>query len=139
MNNNSVTAFATPILFIVFNRPSQTKHVFEAIRSRKPTKLYIAADGPRPKISEDKEKCSMVRDILSQVDWACQVETRFQDENLGCKEAVSGAIDWFFEHEEEGIILEDDCLPSSYFFVYAASMLERYRENDKMMHIGGIN
>ncbi|MFL2832356.1 MAG: hypothetical protein ACJ0BK_01935 [Coraliomargaritaceae bacterium] len=131
--------FSTPILFVVFNRPDQTKAVFEVIRRQQPSRLYLAADGARANVKADKEKCLLVRKIISQIDWDCHVETRFQSKNLGCRQAVSEAIDWFFNHEEEGIILEDDCLPSDYFFEYATIALERYRDNPKVMHIGGIN
>ncbi|MCH2074375.1 MAG: hypothetical protein MK130_05890 [Puniceicoccaceae bacterium] len=137
INTNKI--FKTPILFLVFNRPSCTEKVFKAIAAARPSKLYVAADGARSDRIGEIDLCSQVRSIATKVDWECEVETRFQSENLGCREAVSGAIDWFFEHEEEGIILEDDCLPSSYFFDYAATSLARYRDNPKVMHIGGIN
>ena len=137
--SNANETLKTPVLFLVFNRPSCTEKVFKAIAGARPTKLYVAADGARLGRPGEADLCAQVRAIATRVDWDCELKVLFREENLGCRLAVSSAIDWFFEHEEEGIILEDDCLPSSYFFVYAASMLERYRENDKMMHIGGIN
>lgn len=136
---NSDEILKTPILFLVFNRPICTEKVFKAIAAARPSKLYVAADGARTDRIGETDLCAQVRSIATKVDWECQVETRFQNENLGCREAVSGAIDWFFEHEEEGIILEDDCLPSSYFFEYAAAALARYRNNYKVMHIGGTS
>lgn len=139
MSDKTEHTFGTPILFVVFNRPEQTREVFEAIRSQRPEKLYIAADGPRNHVEGDAERCRVVREIVSNIDWCCRLKTRFQEENLGCRRAVSEAIDWFFEDEEEGVVLEDDCLPSSYFFEFVAMGLERYRENEQIMHIGGIN
>jgi hypothetical protein len=105
----------SPILFLVFNRPEKTSRVFEAIKAAKPGRLYISADGPRPGNSEDARLCNTVRAIVTHVDWPCRVKTRFNMENQGCKMAVSSAISWFFEQETEGIILEDDCLPSPAF------------------------
>lgn len=129
----------TPVLFLVFNRPSTTRRVFEAIRNAKPLKLYIAADGPRYHKKGEAEKCLEVRSIVLDVDWECEVHTLFRDENLGCGEGVSSAITWFFEHEPEGIILEDDCLPSSDFFPYCSELLERYRDDKRVMGISGTN
>lgn len=129
----------TAVLFLVFNRPDTTRQVFEAIRQAKPPRLYVAADGPRADKPGEGEKCEQVRRIATQVDWDCEVKTLFRDKNLGCKYAVSGAIDWFFENEEEGIILEDDCLPSQSFFWFCEELLERYREHDKIMQICGFN
>lgn len=137
--NSSNALFNVPVLLLVFNRPNCTKKVFEAIAAARPSKLYVAADGARSCRLGEADLCVQVRAIATRVDWGCELKVLFREENLGCRRAVSGAIDWFFEHEEEGIILEDDCLPSPYFFEYAAQALERYRDNDQVMHIGGIN
>src|SRR5262245_34493472 len=96
---------------MVFNRPEPTARVFEAIRRARPPRLYVAADGARVSRPGEIESCSQTRAIATAVDWPCELKTLFREQNLGCKRAVSGAIEWFFENEEEGIILEDDCLP----------------------------
>ena len=128
----------TPILFLIFNRPDLTQRVFAVIKQVKPRKLFIAADGPRPdRIGED-ELCKETRElVLNMVDWDCEVKTLFRESNLGCKLAVSGAIDWFFEQVEQGIILEDDCLPSQSFFNFCETLLDKYSFDDRIMHIGG--
>ena len=128
-----------PLLFIIFNRPAVTRKVFSAIRDSRPEKLYIAADGPRNSRPSDSQLCEETRSIVKQVDWPCQVITRFQDENLGCKAGVSSSISWFFEHEESGIILEDDCLPSRSFFEYCEELLSKYKEDPRVWHICGDN
>jgi hypothetical protein len=136
---NPPAKFKTPVLLIVFNRPETTRVVFEAIRSARPPRLYVAADGPRPAKLADKETTAKVRQIVSEVDWPCDVKTLFRDVNLGCGKAVSSAISWFFSCEEEGIVLEDDCVPSKSFFWYCQELLERYRDDTRVMHIGGNN
>ena len=129
----------TAVLFLVFNRPDTTRQVFEAIRKAEPPRLYIAADGPRVEKAGEAEKCEQARRIATQVDWECEVKTLFREKNLGCRVAVSSAIDWFFENEEEGIILEDDCLPSQSFFWFCEELLERYRDDRRIMMISGDN
>lgn len=131
--------FQTAVLLVIFNRPETTRLVFEAIRKVKPLRLYIAADGPRPGNDSDRIKCKEAREILGEVDWDCQVKTLFRDENLNCGVGPSSAFTWFFENEEEGIILEDDCLPSQSFFWFCQELLERYRHDSRIMHIGGNN
>ena len=132
-------AFETPILFLVFNRPDLTQKVFETIRNCQPSRLYVAADGPRPHKSGELQLCAETRKIMEQVDWDCAVRKLYRDENLGCGRAVSEAITWFFEQESEGIILEDDCLPDASFYPFCREMLERYRDNDKVGSISGNN
>jgi len=129
----------TPILFLIFNRPDITKTTFEEIRKQKPKFLYIGADGPREEQIDDIRKCNRTREIISEIDWDCDLKTLFREKNLGSKYAVSSAITWFFEHEDEGIILEDDCMPNSSFFLYCSELLSKYRDDTKIMHISGCN
>lgn len=129
----------TAVLFLVFNRPDNTARVFEAIRLAKPPRLYVAADGPREGWEGEADRVAKVREIASAVDWPCEVITLFREINLGCKYAVSGAITWFFEQEEQGIILEDDCLPHPEFFPYCEQLLSRYKDDHRVMAITGDN
>ncbi|MDR3693099.1 nucleotide-diphospho-sugar transferase [Mucilaginibacter sp.] len=127
------------VLFVIFNRPETTKKVFEAIRIAQPKRLYIAADGPRPDHAGDVELCKQTREIVSAIDWECDVKSLFRNENAGCKHGVSAAITWFFDQEEEGIILEDDCLPANSFFKFCDVLLEKYRYDTRIRHITGCN
>jgi hypothetical protein len=129
----------TPVLFIIFNRPGTTQQVFDAIKQQKPKYLFVAADGPRPDKPDDKEKCKATRAIIDQVDWDCNLKTLFRDENRGCGYGPAEAITWFFDHVEEGIILEDDCLPSPYFFKFCSVILERYKSDTRIGIISGTN
>jgi hypothetical protein len=52
---------------------------------------------------------------------------------------VSSAITWFLGEAGEGVILEDDCLPTPAFFRFAATMLERHREDPRIGLIAGSN
>jgi len=113
--------------------------VFDQIRKLRPEKLYVGADGPRANRPDDIQKCAETRRIIEQVDWQCEVHTLFQEKNLGCGEGPSRAISWFFEQEPEGIIVEDDCLPSLSFFQYAEELLEKYRDDKRVMMIAANN
>lgn len=130
----------TPVLFLVFNRPDTTTRVLNAIRKAAPKRLYVAADGGRPDHPSDNLLVRQVREsVASAIDWDCDLQTLFRDHNMGCKMAVSSAIDWFFSHEKQGIILEDDCLPDQSFFTFCEELLSRYADNQRVWHIGGNN
>lgn len=131
--------FKTPVLFLIYNRPDVTHQVFEQIKKIKPIHLYIAADGPKEDVSSDGVLCEQTRSIIKTIDWDCNVKTLFRDDNLGCAKGVSGAISWFFEQEEKGIILEDDCFPDLTFFTFCEEMLNYYNENENVMAISGFN
>jgi hypothetical protein len=129
----------SPVLLVIFNRPGVTGAVFEAIRSAATPRLYIAADGPREGHLNDISLCAQTREILNKIDWDCRVETLLRDENLGCRDSVSEAVNWFFSNETEGIILEDDCLPANSFFRFCDEILEKYRNDGRVRHITGCN
>jgi len=130
----------TPVLFLVFNRLDTTKQVFAKIREIQPKQLFIGADGARAGKEGEAEKVQAVRQyVLNSIDWDCEVKTLFREENLGCGKGVSEAITWFFDNVEQGIILEDDCLPDLSFFTFCEELLNYYKDNERIMHIGGNN
>jgi hypothetical protein len=129
--------FDVPILLLVFNRPDLTGEVLSVLRQLGPKRLYIAADGPRAAVEGEAELCRSTREIATTVDWECEVKTLFRDENLGCGPAVSRGITWFFEQVEEGIILEDDCLPSFSFFEFCKYGLAKFRHDARIGTISG--
>jgi len=139
MATSSEHPLKTAVLFLVFNRPDTTAQVFDAIRKARPQRLYVAADGPRADRAGEAARVESVRKIATAVDWPCDLKTLFRDQNLGCKQAVSGAITWFYEHEEDGIILEDDCLPHPDFFNFCETMLDYYRDDERVDVITGNN
>jgi hypothetical protein len=127
------------VLFVIFNRPDTTFKVFEQIKAAKPKRLYIAADAPRENVLEDKSLCEQTRSVVDYIDWECEVKTLFNKKNKGCRDGVSAAVTWFFEQEEEGIILEDDCLPANSFFKFCDELLDKYRDDTRIRHITGCN
>jgi hypothetical protein len=129
-----------PVLMIIFKRADTALKVIEAISRVKPKKLYIAADGPREGKVGEAEECKDTRDtVMKAIDWECEIHTLFREENLGCGFGPAEAISWFFQHEERGIILEDDCVPGESFFSFCAELLEHYKDDERIMHISGFN
>ena len=130
---------STPVAFLIFNRPELTKTVFAEIAKVKPKKLLVVADGSRQDKQGEAEKCAAARAVIEQVDWDCEVLKNYSDVNLGCGIRVATGIDWVFEHVDEAIILEDDCLPHLTFFEFCRELLEKYRDDERVMMISGSN
>ena len=131
--------FKTPILFLIYKRPDTTARVFEILRKVQPKHLFVAADGPVSEKPGERERCEAARKIIDNVDWDCNVKKLFRQKNLGCKIAVSSAITWFFDNVEEGVILEDDCLPDPSFFIFCQDLLQYYRNDKRISMISGNN
>jgi hypothetical protein len=126
----------SPVLMLVFNRPDFARRCAEAVVAQRPPKLYLAADGPRHR-DESVDTDASRRAVLDTAQGRVPVETLFRERNLGCKRAVEEAVSWFLDKEPEGIIIEDDCLPSPAFFEFCDSMLTRYRDTTRVMHVAG--
>jgi hypothetical protein len=135
----ATNSFDVPILLVIFNRPETQQRVFDEIRKIRPKRLFVVADGPREGKPGEKERCEAARKIIDQVDWECEVKKNFSDTNMGCGKRPASGITWFFENVEEGIILEDDCIPDQSFFNYVQELLEKYRDNERVMVISGDN
>jgi hypothetical protein len=133
-------SFNTPILFITFNRLDTVVKVFDRIKEQKPRYFYWASDGPRFNKPDEVQKVRAVKEyIFSQIDWNCEVKTLFREENMGCGLGVSTAITWFFNNVEQGIILEDDCLPLPGFFEFCEELLNYYKDDQQVFEISGTN
>lgn len=129
----------TPVLLLLFKRPEETRHILQSLRQVKPEILLVSTDGPRVDNYDDIKKCAAVRDVINEVDWNCTVLKNYSDTNLGCGIAPYQGISWAFDQVGEAIILEDDCLPDTTFFRFCEELLEKYRDNERVMHISGNN
>ena len=129
-----------PILIILFNRIDTLQVLFNVIKEQKPKNLYVYGDAPRPHVEGEKEKCEQARDIVRQIDWDCNLKVNFREENSGSAgKGVSSAISWFFEHVEYGIIFEHDVIPHPDYFLFCEELLEKYKDNEKISVINGVN
>jgi len=126
-----------PVAFLIYKRPDVTRRVFAAIAAARPRRLYVIADGPRDE--SEAGRCAATRAIIEEVDWPCEVFQNYAETNLGLKRRVSSGLDWVFAHEEQAIILEDDCLPDPTFFRFCVELLERYRDDERITQIAGTN
>lgn len=129
----------TPVALFIFNRPGTTRLVFDAISKARPAKLLLIADGPRMNRKGEPEACRQAREIVTCVDWPCEVLIEFADENLGCQQRIISGLDWVFSLVEEAIILEDDCLPDPSFFYFCQELLKKYCGDARVGSISGTN
>lgn len=127
------------VLLIFFARPNQFEKVFEVIKEVRPSKLYLYQDGPRKGRPDDMAGILKCRTIASGIDWSCEIHTYFQRENLGCDPSEYIAQRWMFQTEEAGIVLEDDDVPSLSFFPFCKELLDRYKDDERINMICGMN
>ena len=139
MNEHVEKSECAPVLLIGFNRPDRLKAQVERLRAVKPGRVFVAVDGPRADRPAEREIVCETRKAVERIDWPCEIRTRFLEENHGCRFAPPEAITWFLESADEGIILEDDCVPTDDFFRFATEMLVRYRDDARVGMVTGDN
>lgn len=132
----------TPILLVTFNRPDHVRRVLTEILKAEPQELYVCQDGARDGNENDRIKVQEVRDVINELISAYKINhihftlyTLYQEKNLGCGPGPAAGITWFFENVEQGIVMEDDCLPHPDFFMYCEELLERYKNNEQVKFI----
>ncbi len=130
-------SFPVPILILAWKRPEKLKKLLSQLKKARPRKLYISIDGPdktdlcKRKVLESK---AVVDDLI---DWPCEVNKKYENFNLGCKKGISKGISWLFNFENQGIILEEDCIPDVSFLKFAEEMLNKYRNKKNIFTITG--
>jgi hypothetical protein len=125
------------VLLMGFNRPHLLRRVIGSLRAIEPPSLYLAVDGPRTSHVMDAELCSQSERLVEEIDWECDIHTKIETENLGCRRAVSSAISWFLSTNDFGVILEDDCVPHPDFFRFCAEMNDRFADNECVGTVSG--
>jgi hypothetical protein len=129
----------TPVALLIFNRPEITSRLVDEIIRAQPPKVLVFADGPRPDHPEDAALIAATKTVVSEAPWPCEVLTNYSETNLGTKYRPATGLDWVFQNVEQAVLFEDDCLPHPSFFRFCDELLERYRDDERVMMISGNN
>lgn len=129
--------FQTPVVLIIYNRPDLVQKVMSSLRVVKPGKVYVIADGPKNK--SEKKLVKQTRDIIKEINWNCNIKKNYSNKNLGLRKRIVSGLNWVFKNEKQVIILEDDCIADPSFFSYCEKLLNKYKNNKKIMSISGNN
>lgn len=127
------------VLILFFNRPALLEKVFEQVKLARPSRLYLYQDGPRSGRPDDLVNIQKCREVVADIDWVCEVHRNYQEKNSGCDPSEYLAQKWMFATEEMGIVLEDDDVPSQSFFPFCKELLERYKDDQRINMICGMN
>ena len=130
--------FNIPVCLFLFQRKDTVLRIVERIAQVKPYKIYLISDQGR----NDKEKLCVAEcraAVESAITWECEIVKDYAIENRGVFKNIGLGAMRVFEHEEQAIFLEDDNLPEVTFFDYCKEMLERYKDNDRIVWICGTN
>ncbi len=129
----------TPVLFITFARPEYARQTFDAIKAARPSKLYFYSNKGRNDVPGEIESNEEIRAYINEVDWECELHTFFREECVNVYDSIRGAIDWLFDNEKTGIVLEEDCVPTKAFFSYVDQLIVKFKDDKRIWCISGDN
>jgi len=129
----------TPVLFITFVRPDYARQTWEGIKAAQPKTLYFYSNKGRAEKKGEVERNNEIRAYINEIDWDCDLHTWFRDECVNVYDSLRGAITWLFDNEEQGIILEEDCVPTKAFFSFCDQMIEKFKNEKKVWYVSGDN
>ncbi|HWE82428.1 MAG TPA: hypothetical protein VG265_12325 [Gaiellaceae bacterium] len=130
-------AVRAPVALFVHARPEHTRRLVELVRAANPAQVLVVADGPRN--DAEAARCAETRKAIADADWGCELRMEVSDENLGLKRRVESGLDWVFDQVDEAIVLEDDCHPHPTFFAFCDELLDRYRDDPRVLTVSGSN
>lgn len=137
MNTLPPAQIDVSVLILFFNRADVLEKVFAEVKKARPAKLFLYQDGPRGE--RDMPGIMACREVVSQVDWQCEVHTMYQEKNYGCDPSEYISQKWAFSHVDKCIVLEDDDVPTQSFFPFCKEMLDRYEHDERIGMICGFN
>ena len=126
-----------PIALFVYNRPQHTERTIKFLQQNElaaESRLFIFSDGA--KTTADQDKVAQVREFIKGVDGFKSVEIVESKTNMGLANSVISGVTKLTANYGQVIVFEDDLISSPYTLTYFNEALNRYREEEKVMHIG---
>ncbi len=128
-----------PVKLNVFIRPDKLKQVFSVVSEARPRILFLISDGPRKYLNSDEKLILLSRQVVEDIDWACEVHKLYYNDNQGMTKIGQMSRKYIFERVDRCIMLEDDVVPSISFFQFCAELLEKYKYDLRIHRICGMN
>ena len=126
-----------PILIIAIAPIETMTLLFDRLKQIEPQRLYLVCD--RKELNEIDDYFQQIKQLMVGCDWHCRIKTLYNKRHLGYEQTRRKAILWFFRHEPEGIILDGYITPSPGVLAFYSTLLEKYRNDERIGHIAGWN
>ena len=126
-----------PIALFVYNRPQHTERTLKFLKQNllaPESRLFIFSDAA--KTEADEAKVAEVRALLNNVDGFKSVEIIKRTSNMGLADSIITGVSKLVATYKQVIVFEDDLITSPHTLTYFNEGLNRYREQEKVMHIG---
>lgn len=136
--SNSQVSQPAPIVLFVYNRPIHTRKTLEILEQNPlahKTELYIFSDGAKAN-NTNKQQVREVREVIREPFKFATVHIIEREKNFGLAKNVIDGVTKVVNQHGKVIVLEDDVLLAPYALDYFNDALNKYKDIDKVMHVG---
>ncbi|HZY40202.1 MAG TPA: sugar transferase [Mucilaginibacter sp.] len=126
-----------PVALFVYNRPEHTRRTISYLQKNllaDESRLFIFSDAP--KTEADKTNVDEVRQLIKGVTGFKSIKITERKNNLGLAESIISGVTQLVKEYGKVIVFEDDLLSSPFTLQYFNEALTRYKNEEKVMHIG---
>lgn len=126
-----------PVKINIWIRPRCQKKQFEVIKKVRPSIMFLVSDGGRNE--KEQKLIKQNRELYGTIDWECTIYKLYENENQGLYAMSKKSREFIWSKVDRCIFLEDDVIPSISFFRYCAELLEKYKDDQRISVIDGMN
>jgi GT2 family glycosyltransferase len=126
-----------PIALFVYNRPHHTERTLKYLQQNliaAESRLFIFSDAARS--AEDEDSVKEVRAILKTAEGFRRIEIIERKTNLGLANSIIAGVSQLVRDYKQVVVFEDDLISSPHTLTYFNEALNRYRNEEQVMHIG---
>jgi hypothetical protein len=126
-----------PIALFVYNRPEHTRRTIKFLQQNllaEESRLYIFSDAAKD--ANNQSLVAEVRDFIHTVDGFKHVEVVERKSNMGLANSIIDGVSRLVKEYGKIIVFEDDLISSMYTLQYFNDALNRYQNEERVMHIG---
>lgn len=127
-----------PILLFAFNRPDHLRRTLDSLRQNAGAdcaELIVFIDGPRN--DRDEPLVRAVQELAERQHWCRRLEIVARERNMGCAKSIVEGVTSVCRDSQRVIVVEDDLILSPWFLQFMRDALERYSDEESIMHVSG--
>lgn len=127
-----------PITLFVYNRPEHTRKTVESLMANglaSESDLFVFSDGP--KRPEDATQVLAVREYIKGIYGYKSVTIIERSENFGLSQSIISGVSDIVSTYGRVVVVEDDIITSPFFLKYMNDALNKYADDEQVMHIAG--
>lgn len=122
------------VLIIGYRRSENILKILNICKVSGIKNIFLSIDAPKPNSASGQLDYNRIKEYIAlfESDYSGNLKVHLRSRNVGCAASVMSSCDWFFSQINYGVILEDDCIPTKDFFIFAKNMEQKISLDSKI-------